>query len=98
MLDSLGSDYFVKGEEQNFPAMVRVSLLEGGDSCFVLAGFCAYCDAQEKTNTERGGKVSSLVIAQFGNTQRGIWKLLPMSVLDQAILHHFNFSDFFMRF
>ena len=75
VLDWLGSDYFVKGEPNNLPAMVRHSMLEGGDPYLVLADFRSYSDAQGKVdaayrdkrrwarmaimNTARVGKFSS---------------------------------------
>ncbi len=75
VLDWLGSDYFVKGEPHNLPAMVRHSMLEGGDPYLVLADFRAYSDAQGRVdaayrdkrrwakmaimNTARVGKFSS---------------------------------------
>ena len=75
ILDWLGSDYFVKGEAHNLPAMVRHSILEGGDPYLVLADFRAYSDAQGRVdvayrdkrrwarlaimNTARVGKFSS---------------------------------------
>jgi starch phosphorylase len=89
VLDWLGSDYFVKGEPHNLPAMVRASLLEGGDPFMVLADFRAYCDAQAQVdaayrdpkrwakmailNTARVGKFSS--DRSIGDYAEKIWKL-----------------------
>ncbi len=89
VLDWLGSDYFVKGEAHNLPAMVRASLLEGGDPFMVLAVFRAYCDAQARVdaayrdpkrwakmailNTARVGKFSS--DRSIGDYAEKIWKL-----------------------
>jgi len=93
-LDWLGSDYFVKGEPNNLPAMVRASLLEGGDPFMVLADFRAYCDAQAKVdaayrdpkrwarmailNTARVGKFSS--DRSIGDYANKIWQLKPVRV------------------
>ena len=94
VLDWLGSDYFVKGESPNLPAMVRASLLEGGDPFMVLADFRSYCDAQAKVdaayrdkrrwakmailNTARVGKFSS--DRSIRDYAEKIWKLKPVSV------------------
>ncbi len=94
VLDWLGSDYFVKGESPNLPAMVRASLLEGGDPFLVLADFRAYCDAQLKVdaayrdrrrwarmailNTARVGKFSS--DRSIGEYADRIWKLRRVHV------------------
>ncbi|MBA4137638.1 MAG: glycogen phosphorylase [Opitutus sp.] len=94
VLDWLGSDYFVKGESPNLPAMVRASLLDGGDPFMVLADFRAYCDAQTQVdaayrdsrrwarmailNTARVGKFSS--DRSIRDYAEKIWKLKPVSV------------------
>ena len=92
VLDWLGSDYFVQGESPNLPAMVRHSLLEGGDPFMVLADFRSYCDAQAKVdeayrdrrrwarmailNTARVGKFSS--DRSIRDYAEKIWKLKPV--------------------
>ncbi|HYC69769.1 MAG TPA: glycogen/starch/alpha-glucan phosphorylase [Opitutaceae bacterium] len=89
IVDWLGSDYFVQGEAQNLPAVVRRSLLEGGDPYLVLADFRAYSDAQQRVdaayrdrrrwarmailNTARMGKFSS--DRTISEYAREIWKL-----------------------
>ncbi len=94
VLDWLGSDYFVQGEPHNLPALVRASLLEGGDPFMVLADFRAYCDAQAQVdaayrdrrrwarmailNTARMGKFSS--DRTIREYARDIWKLEPVPV------------------
>ncbi len=92
VLDWLGSDYFVKGEAPNLPAMVRHNLLKGGDPYLVLADFRSYCDAQARVdaayrdkrrwakmailNTARVGKFSS--DRTISEYARDIWKLTPV--------------------
>ncbi len=94
VLDWLGSDYFVPGESPNLPAMVRASMLEGGDPYMVLADFRAYSDAQAKVdaayrdkrrwarmailNTARVGKFSS--DRSIGEYADKIWKIKPITV------------------
>ena len=94
VLDWLGSDYFVQGESPNLPAMVRHSLLEGGDPFMVLADFRSYCDAQARVdeayrdrsrwarmailNTARVGKFSS--DRSIRDYAEKIWKLKPVHV------------------
>ena len=94
VLDWLGSDYFVQGESPNLPALVRSSLLEGGDPFMVLADFRAYSDAQLKVeaayrdrrrwarmailNTARVGKFSS--DRSIRDYAEKIWKLQPVPV------------------
>jgi starch phosphorylase len=92
VLDWLGSDYFVRGEPSNLPAMVRNSLLDGGDPFMVLADFRAYCDAQARVdaayrdkrrwakmailNTARNGKFSSDRTIREYASQ--IWRVTPV--------------------
>ncbi len=92
VLDWLGSDYFVRGEPSNLPAMVRHSLLDGGDPFMVNADFRSYCDAQAKVdaayrdkrrwakmailNTARTGKFSSDRTIREYATQ--IWRVQPV--------------------
>ena len=94
VLDWLGSDHFVPGETVNLPAMVRASLLEGGDPFMVLADFRAYCACQERVaeafrdrrrwakmavlNTARVGKFSS--DRSIREYANDIWKLKPVKV------------------
>jgi glycogen phosphorylase len=94
LLDWLGSDYFVKGEPQNLPAMVRRSMLEDGDPYLVLADFRAYSDAQARVdlayrdkrewarmailNTARVGKFSSDRTIREYAEQ--IWRIKPVRV------------------
>ena len=94
VLDWLGSDYFVKGEPNNLPAMVRHSLLEGGDPYLVLADFRAYSDAQARVdaayrdrrrwarmaimNTARVGKFSS--DRTIREYANDIWSLKPVKI------------------
>ncbi|MCM2275560.1 MAG: glycogen/starch/alpha-glucan phosphorylase, partial [Candidatus Didemnitutus sp.] len=94
VLDWLGSDYFVKGEPNNLPAVVRASMLEGGDPFMVLADFRAYCDAHQQVdaayrdrrrwarmailNTARVGKFSS--DRSIRDYADNIWKLKPVTV------------------
>ncbi|MBP6865873.1 MAG: glycogen/starch/alpha-glucan phosphorylase [Candidatus Didemnitutus sp.] len=94
VLDWLGSDYFVKGEPHNLPAVVRASMLEGGDPFMVLADFRAYCDAHQQVdaayrdrrrwarmailNTARVGKFSS--DRSIRDYADNIWKLKPVTM------------------
>ncbi|MBA3849142.1 MAG: glycogen phosphorylase [Opitutus sp.] len=94
VLDWLGSDYFVKGEPTNLPAMVRASLLEGGDPFMVLADFRSYSDAQLKVDAayrdkRRWAKMAILNTARVGkfSSDRSIrdyadkiWKLRRVAV------------------
>jgi glycogen phosphorylase len=94
VLDWLGSDYFVHGETPNLPAIVRASLLDGGDPFMVLADFRAYCDCQARVdeafrdrsrwarmailNTARVGKFSS--DRSIRDYADKIWRLKPVTV------------------
>ncbi len=94
ILDWLGSDYFVKGEAHNLPAMVRYSMLEGGDPYLVLADFRAYSDAQGRVdaayrdqrrwahmaimNTARVGKFSS--DRTIREYAKDIWRVKSVNV------------------
>jgi starch phosphorylase len=94
VLDWIGSDYFVKGEPHNLPAMVRHSMLEGGDPYLVLADFRAYSDAQGRVdaayrdqshwakmailNTARVGKFSS--DRTIREYANDIWRVKPVRV------------------
>ena len=89
VVDWLGSDSFVKGEPQNLPAMVRHSLLEGGDPYLCLADFRSYSDAHARLDAayrdkRRWAKMAILNTARVGKFSsdrtireyaNDIWKL-----------------------
>jgi glycogen phosphorylase len=96
VLDWLGSDYFVGGEHPNQAALVRASLLDGGDPFMVLADFRAYCDCQARVdaayrdrrrwarmailNTARVGKFSS--DRSIRDYAEKIWRVEPVRVTE----------------